>query len=168
MPPDTPDNSLLGRICRYLAYFGGALLLATTPITLYSVLARKFFDSPLTGDFEIVQTAVAACIACFLPYCQLQGGNIVVDFFTTRAGRVTRARMDSLGALLLGGMMFLLGWRGIAGCINVWQNNETTMLMGIPVWIAYAAIIPGFLLTCIVAALDTVRHLRSAKGGRVS
>jgi TRAP-type C4-dicarboxylate transport system permease small subunit len=158
----------LERLCRYVAYLGGALLLATTPVTLASVLSRYFLNSPLMGDFEIVQTAVAACIACFLPYCQVRGSNIIVDFFTTGAGPRTQAAMDSFGAVLLSAMMLLLGWRGALGGLNVHENQEVTMLMGIPVWWAYAAIIPGFLLTCAVALNDAVRHLRRAVSGEPS
>lgn len=155
-------ESTLERICRYLAYFGGGLLLATTPVTLGSVMSRYFLNMPLMGDFEIVQTAVATCIACFLPYCQLKGGNIIVDFFTTGVSKRGQARMDAGGALLLSAMMFLLGWRGIVGGIAIHQNQETTMLMGIPVWIAYAAIVPGFLLTCFVAAYMALKSWRRA------
>jgi TRAP-type C4-dicarboxylate transport system permease small subunit len=153
---------LLERVCRYVAYLGGGLLLATTPVTLASVMSRYFLNRPLMGDFEIVQTAVAACIACFLPYCQIQGGNIIVDFFTTGASERARRLMDSLGAVLLAGMMLLLGWRGALGGAGMFETGETTMLMGIPVWITYAAIVPGFLLTCVVALVGAVRTLRGS------
>ena len=163
MTTDKPESAL-ARICRYMAYFGGCLLLATTPVTLASVLSRYFLNKPLMGDFEIVQTAVAACIACFLPYCQLHGDNIIVDFFTNGASERSKSWMDGLGAVLLATMMLLLGWRGIIGGVSIYQNGETTMLMGIPVWIAYAAIVPGFLLTCLVASLGALRSVRGALG----
>ena len=159
MPTPAQTESLLERVCRYLAIFGGLILLATTPLTLFSVLSRYFFNSPLMGDFEIVQTAVAACIACFLPYCQLQEGNIIVDFFTTRASARAQGLMDSLGAVLVAGMMGLLGWRGVLGGLGVYEAGEVTMLMSIPVWIAYAAIAPGFLLTTLVAVVKAARLL---------
>lgn len=156
----------LDKVCRYLAYFGGVLLLATTPVTLASVLSRYFLNSPLLGDFEIVQTAVAACIACFLPYCQLHGGNIVVDFFTTGASARSQAFMDALGALLLAAMMFLLGWRGAVGGVALYQSGDTTMLMSIPIWIIYAAIVPGFILTCVVALVMAGRSFTTAARGQ--
>lgn len=157
--PDAPE-SLLARFCRYYAMVGGVILLATTPVTLASVLSRYFLNKPLMGDFEIVQAAVAACIACFLPYCQLQGGNIIVDFFTTKASPRTQARLDGMGAILLSAMMMLLGWRGALGGLGMWDTGETTMLMSIPVWITYAAIVPGFILTCIVSLVVATRALR--------
>jgi TRAP-type C4-dicarboxylate transport system permease small subunit len=165
METTEPSESLLERSCRYLAYFGGGLLLATTPVTLASVLSRFFLNRPLMGDFEIVQTAVAACIACFLPYCQIHGDNIIVDFFTTGASKRSQSWMDSFGAVLLASMMLLLGWRGAVGGAGIFQAGETTMLMGIPVWIAYAAIVPGFLLTCLLALIDAGRSMREARGG---
>jgi TRAP-type C4-dicarboxylate transport system permease small subunit len=41
------------------------------------------------------------------------------------------------------------------------------MLMSIPIWITYALIVPGFLLTCLVALVDVRRRLadRGTGGG---
>jgi TRAP-type C4-dicarboxylate transport system permease small subunit len=161
MTVETLPEPLLERVCRYYAIVGGLLLLLTTPVTLASVMSRYFLNKPLMGDFEIVQTSVAACIACFLPWCQLKDGNIIVDFFTTGASPKAQAVMDGVGATLLAAMMGLLGWRGALGGLGVHEYGEVTMLMGIPVWIAYAAIVPGFLLTALVAAVKALRVVRA-------
>ena len=44
----------------------------------------------------------------FMPWCQAKRGNIIVDFFTTRASAGTNALLDRLGALLLAAAMALL------------------------------------------------------------
>lgn len=155
--------SRLERLCEAVALIGGALLLATTLITVASVGLRYFFNSPILGDFEIVQVAVAACIAFFLPYCQLKRGNIIVDFFTAGARPRTRRALDALGALLLAAMALLLGVRGMAGGLSMYGTGDTSMLMGIPVWITYALIVPGLLLTGIVAIVTARQALRDGR-----
>ena len=39
------------------------------------------------------------------------------------------------------------------------------MLMSIPIWITYALIVPGFLLTCFVALVDARRRLATRGTG---
>lgn len=147
----------LDQLCALLALLGGLLLLAAALVTVVSVGARYFLNSPIIGDSEIVQVLVATCIALFLPYCQLRRGNIVVDFFTTGVRPRTRARLDTVGSLLLGAMVLLLGVRAISGTASVYETGDTSMLMGIPIWWAYALIVPGLLLTALVA-LVTARE----------
>jgi hypothetical protein len=50
-----------------------------------------------------------------MPWCQFQRGNIIVDFFTTRASPPTIERLDRFGALILGCAMALLAWRTSIG-----------------------------------------------------
>ena len=151
--------TLLGRLCSALALLGGTVLLGATLVTLASVGSRYFLNDPIVGDFEIVQVAVAVCIALFLPYCQLRRGNIVVDFFTTGVRPRTRNVLDAVGALLLAAMVGLLGVRAAAGAASVHESGDTSMLMGIPLWWTYALIVPGLLLTAVVGVVTARESL---------
>lgn len=153
-----PDDSKLdpvGRVlhwlCKASAAIGGTLLIGIALMTLSSVIGRAFFDKPIQGDYELVKEACAVCVATFLPFCQWQKQNIIVDFFTTRASEKTQSRLDAVGALLLAVAVGLAAWRTGAQALVQRGTGETTMLMGFPVWITYAAMVPGLLLTCIVA-----------------
>ena len=116
-----------------------------------SIVGRTLFSKPITGDFELVQLACAVCVAAFLPYAQLQHSNIIVDFFTVNASHKTRARLDAFGAVLMALVTALVGWRTAVGATVVYANGETSMLMGVPIWISYAMMAPGFMLTAVVS-----------------
>jgi TRAP-type C4-dicarboxylate transport system permease small subunit len=146
-----PVGRLLHWLCKASAAIGGTVLIAIALMTLSSVIGRAFFSTPIQGDFELVKEACAVCVAAFLPYCQWQKANIIVDFFTTKASGRTQARLDAFGALLLAVAVGLAGWRTGAQALIQRGTGETTMLMGFPVWITYACMVPGLLLTCIVA-----------------
>ena len=98
-------------LCMASATIGGVLLIGIGLMTLLSVAGRVLFSHPIQGDVETVQLACAVGLASFLPYTQWQGGNIIVDFFTTRASKRTQRRLDALGALLLGLVAALVCWR---------------------------------------------------------
>lgn len=133
-------------LARALSWFGGCVLIAMLGLSVISVVGRKFFDSPVQGDFELVQLGCAVCVACFLPWCQIEKGHVIVDFFTMRASPRTQAWLDSLGALLLGACAALIAWRLALGTLSVWSNQETTMILGAPVWLGYAPLVPAFAL----------------------
>jgi TRAP-type C4-dicarboxylate transport system permease small subunit len=96
----------------------------------------------------------AVAVAFFLPYCQVTRSNIIVDFFTVRASERTRQVLDGIGALALAGVMALIAWRTLVGTIAIKSSNETSMIMGLPIWHAYALATPALALTAI-AGLHT-------------
>lgn len=142
---------MLRRLCQASALFGGTLLIGIALMTLASVTGRVLWSAPILGDVEVVQLACAVSLACFLPYTQWQGTNIMIDFFTARASAAMRRRLDALGALLLAAAMGLVGWRTAVGSLAAYENQETSMLMSIPLWIPYALMVPGLLLTATVS-----------------
>ena len=163
-PPDAQDGSraarVLGAACRLFAYAGGAILAALTLMVMVSVVGRVF-GRPIQGDFELVQVGSAVALALFLPYCQFQRANIIVDFFTTRASPRTRALLDAFGALLFALALGVVAWRSFAGTIAIAATHETTMIMGMPLWYGYALMTPAFALAALVGAYTALAGLRA-------
>lgn len=147
---DAWKGDVVGRtllvLARALSWFGGSVLIAMLGVSVVSVVGRKFFDSPVQGDFELVQLGCAVCVACFLPWCQIEKGHVIVDFFTLKLSPRARTRLDAIGALLLALCAALLAWRLALGTISVWTNQETTMILGAPIWLGYAPLVPAFAL----------------------
>ena len=54
-------------------------------LTRVSVIGRNLLERTLVGDFELTGVACGMAIDMVLPWCQLRKGNILVDFFTSRA-----------------------------------------------------------------------------------
>lgn len=149
--------AVLGGLARAFAFGGGAILVALTGMAVASITGRALLGRPVPGDFELVQIGCGAAIAAFLPYCQLRRGHIIVDFFTVRAGRRTQSALDTLGALLVALVMAALAWRTAVGMLAVRAAGEVSMIVGFPIWIGYAAIVPSLALAAVVA-LHTARE----------
>lgn len=151
-------------LARAFAFAGGVVLVAMTGMSVVSIAGRTVLGRPLAGDFELVQVGCAVAVAAFLPYCQLRRGNIIVDFFTVRAGPRVQAALDALGALLLAAVMALLAWRTAAGMLTVKAAGEITMIVGFPVWLGYAAIVPSLALTALVGLVTALEALKASRG----
>jgi TRAP-type C4-dicarboxylate transport system permease small subunit len=144
-------SRIMHALSAWVAILGGAILAAIGGLVVTSVTLRALGYQPVQGDFELVQVGLAAAIALLLPWCQLRGGNIIVDFFTTRARIRTQRRLDAFAAVLVALMMALVAWRAAVGAYSAHQNGETTMILGFPIWWSYAAMTPGLALTSVVA-----------------
>lgn len=141
----------LTRIAVAAAYCGGAIVAVIGLMSAISIIGRTFAGKPIIGDFELVEIGTAIAGSLFLPYCQATNGHIIVDFFTLRVGERTRTWLDRFGCLLMAVMFLVVGWRTIAGAMSNYQTNETSMLMGVPIWFGYAGMVPGILLAGVVA-----------------
>lgn len=148
---------LLGKLASLCAILAGVLLTVITLMTCLSVLGRNTTGTTLVGDFELTGVAAGAAVALFLPWCQLQRGNIIVDFFTSRASARTNAALDRLGALVLGLCMALLTWRTVLGGLSAWTTQSTSMMLGFPEWITYTFMVPPLALTACIALWQALR-----------
>jgi TRAP-type C4-dicarboxylate transport system permease small subunit len=155
---------ILDGLARAFALGGGALLVAITGMSVVSIAGRTLLGAPVPGDFELVQVGCGAGIAAFLPYCQLRRGNIIVDFFTVRAPKRVQAALDALGALLLAAVLAVLAWRTAAGMLTLKAAGEVTMIVGFPVWVGYAAIVPSLALAALVGVATAMEAGKAVRG----
>lgn len=157
-------DRVLERLCDACAAIGGLVLIAIAGITVVSVVGRAFFAHPILGDVELVQLGCAVVVACFLPYTQFRQANIIVDFFTTKASATTQRRLDALGTALYTLVLALVCWRVLAGGIAIRETHETSMLMGLPLWIPYILMVPGLALCVVIGLVQTVERLVQPAG----
>ena len=159
--PTDPTGVLLFRLCRAFALAGGLVLVAMMLMSLVSIIGRAVFNQPLPGDYELVQLGCAIAVAAFLPFCQMRGGHVLVDFFTANSRPAVRAALDTLGALLLGLAAAVLTWRLAAGAIGMRVANDQTTILEIPTWWAMALMVPSFALFAAAGFYTAWQHWRS-------
>ena len=158
--PVGPVGGIVHASCRVAAYAGGVFLVAITLMTVVSVVLREIAGRPIPGDFELVEMGCAIAMFAFLPYCQLVGGNVAVEFVTARAPRWLRRTLDAIGCAAYALIAALITWRLTLGGIDIDRYRETTMVLGVPVWWAFMAIVPSVALLAVTAAYTAWRATR--------
>ena len=143
----------LAKLCAILA---GLLLTAITLMTCISLIGRNTTGGTLVGDFELTGVAAGAAIALFMPFCQIQRSNIIVDFFTSRLSPNINSKLDRFGALLLAILFALLAWRTTLGGLNSWSTHSETQILGFPEWTVYVTMVPPFVLTAAIGIYQSV------------
>lgn len=166
--PTGPFGRALAAICRAVAAFGGILLSAAGVLTVVSVMGRYLFNLPVPGDFELVEIASGVAVFCFLPYCQMVRGNVIVDVFTAGAPPRVRAGLDVIGAVALGAIAVLLVWRMTEGGIELRNIGEQTILLEIPRYLVFYPAVLCLVLLVLVSAYTGWLSLRTATRGNAN
>jgi len=126
----------LDLICGAVAMVGAVALLAVMLVIMTSVIGAQF-GKPILGDSEIVDQLTGILVFCFLPYCHLHGGNVMVDFFTrplpTRLNHVLDAVMNLLFAVVAA----VITWRLAVGGISAYSRDQRSMFLNLPEWVVY-------------------------------
>ncbi|MDH5188790.1 MAG: TRAP transporter small permease [Rhodospirillaceae bacterium] len=164
----TAPQNLIGRVLYFLskmaAILGGLLMSGLIVMVVISVIGRYLFSAPIYGDFEMVALGTAIAVFLFLPYCQMQRGNVIIDLFLSWAPKKSQTVLDVVGSLLLAIIAAVLAWRMTLGGFNAVQYNETTYILALPLWWAYPFAILSFgllFLTSIYTAIyDMIRVFR--------
>ena len=158
--PESPLRRAVERPCEVLALVGGLVLVSIALMSAVSILGRALLSRPIQGDYELVQMGCAVFVACCMPLTQIRYGNIIVDFFTTRASERAQSRLDAAGALVVAIVMAVVAWRTAVGTLDMISAGQTTTILGIPTWYTYAGMLPGLVLCAIAALYCTSEKLR--------
>lgn len=102
---------------------------------------------------------IAVAVSLFLPYCQYEKGNAIVDVFTERAPGPVRAGFDALGSPLLGAVALLLAWRLSAGALDLRAYGDESMVLRPPTWWGFLVTVPCFALLAVVSVVTFRRGL---------
>lgn len=149
----------LSAAARAFALLGGVCMGAVALMVAWSIVGRALWARPVPGDVELTQFGIGLAISLGLPWCQLRGGHIAVDFFTQRAPPALNRRLDAAGGLLMAGMAGLLAWRTSIGALAAAGSFETTMILSLPMWWTYAVLAPGLGLAAAIALVQAAQRL---------
>ena len=151
---------MMGVAAHRLALLGGWALGLIVMVTVLSVAGRALFRLPIAGDVELVQFLMALSISCFLPWCQWRHAHVVVGFFTDRFPSGVRHRLTQIGCAGLAMMAGVLAWRTLSAAVSAFSTGQGSMILGLPMWLNTATLVPGLSLMAVIALSQTLRGHR--------
>ena len=160
--PSDPIGHSLFAIGYGLSMAGGLLMVVIALMVVVSIAGRALIAKPIYGDFELVAMGTAISVFLFLPYCHLTRNNVIVDLFLAKAPEKVKIACDVVASVLLAIIATMLVWRSWIGGISMYDVNETTMILSVPVWVAFPFIVGSLSilsLCCIYTAVTDFRRL---------
>jgi TRAP-type C4-dicarboxylate transport system permease small subunit len=163
LPPRGPWGERLYQLSKAFALAGGLVFIALVAMSIVSIVGRKLFSVPVPGDIELMQMGTAVAGAALLPYCEMQGSHLHVDFFTARLSPTAKARLDAIAHALLALVAIVLAWRTAISAISTYESGETTVMLGWPVWWAVALIVPSLALFAVAGGYNSVEDFLASR-----
>ncbi len=140
------------RLAHWTAIFGGIVLVAVTLMVVASVAGRAMIGlglGPVPGDFELVEVGIGVAIFYFLPWCYLRGGHATVDLLYMHMPRWFQKGIDLLSDVAMLLVWLVLTWKLWEGLLEKKEYMETTFILQMPVWWAYALCFVGAVIGCL-------------------
>jgi TRAP-type C4-dicarboxylate transport system permease small subunit len=164
--PTDPVGRVLFQISRTFAIFGGLVLCAMALLTTISVIGRSAISMPVTGDFELIAIGTGVAVFAFLPYCQLVRENVIVDIFMSKTPFKARTFCDFIGNFFYVVIILLMLWRLPLGGIDLYDNDQMTLVLEVPQWWTFPLAILCLILLLVVNIYTTVRSYREFRENR--
>jgi TRAP-type C4-dicarboxylate transport system permease small subunit len=181
-------HHFMGKLARLLAVLGGLVLsfliimtcLSITGRALSSMLHSDIMQSfmpgiasmllatgvgPINGDFELVEAGLAFAIFAFIPLCQIDNAHASVDIFISHFPRLNR-KMQIVIDIIFAVVLILIALKLYEGMQSKYSSGQTTLLLQLPVWWAYAVSLLGAVIAALVAVYIAAVRLTEAFTGR--
>ncbi|MGE0098436.1 MAG: TRAP transporter small permease [Hydrogenophaga sp.] len=150
------------RLAWWSAVTGGLVLVALTLMIVASVSGRALIGvglGPVPGDFELVEVGTAIAVFFFLPWCYLRGGHATVDLLYMHMPAWARKTVVLASDFLMLGLWLLLTWKLWEGMLEKKEYLETTFILLMPIWWAYALCLVGAVIGCLSYLAKTLTEL---------
>lgn len=115
----------------------GLVLILLMLLTTADVAGRYFFNSPISGVFDLTHFAVSIMVYLGLAYCGWRGTHVVIELLYDRlppaARRVLNRVINLAGCTLFG----LISWRTAVQSIDIRDMGEASQMMEVPLFPLY-------------------------------
>ena len=150
------------RIARWAALIGGIVLVGLMLMVVVSVSGRAMIGlglGPVPGDFELIEVGIGVAVFFFMPWCYLRGGHATVDLLYMHMPRWFQKGVDLASDVAMLLVWLVLTWMLWEGMLEKKEYAETTFILQMPVWWAYAWCLVGAVVGCVTYVAKTLTQL---------
>src|SRR5699024_9536265 len=123
------------------------------------VVTRYFFNSAITGAYELTELILALIVFYSLGTTQLKGNNIEIDFFTRKMPQKFQHGLRSITSFVLFLLISLTTWQLFVYTKRVWLFGETKGDLELPLYIFIGSATIGMVAFAFVLLLNSIKLL---------
>jgi len=153
--------TLLAKLNRLLLAVSATALIIIIVVTLADVLSAWLRGRPITGVYEVVETALVYLVFLGIPETFRNDQNITVNVADHFLAPPAIALLRSFGAIIAVCYMALLEWSMISPALDALKFGDFKSESGIPFWFIWAPILLGTAFAIIGSAFVMMRAVRS-------
>jgi TRAP-type C4-dicarboxylate transport system permease small subunit len=141
-----PTNRLVNAteaVANAAAYVAGGTLVLLMLLTTADVVGRYFFNSPISGVFDLTHFAVAIMVYLGLAYCAFQSAHVAIELLFDKLPPVAQGFLERI-INLAGCLLFaVISWRTVVQSLDVRDMGEASQMMEIPYFPLYCLVAFG-------------------------
>ena len=143
-------KSIVSNISRALGLVSMAVILPMMLFVVAAVVARYVFNSPITGDFELVILAAGLIASFSLAYTLVLDGHIRVDIVSSHFPSGLRKALDIVAYVF--GLIFwtVATWRSFVYAMTLRKSNLVSGMLPIPIYPFVFIVALGCAMLCLV------------------
>lgn len=130
----------------------GLALFLMMLLTAVDVFGRYVLGNAITGTNDMTELLMAVIVFLALSYTASSGGHISVEVVTAQLSTKKQYLLKSVTSALSGIVMAVVTWRMVKNAVDVFQQNERTMVLYIQKgpFVCIAAIGCGMLTLALI------------------
>jgi TRAP-type mannitol/chloroaromatic compound transport system permease small subunit len=143
-------NEWAGRLCKWL-------IIPLTVTVVLEVVMRYVFNRPTIWSFELSTFFGGAFFMLIVGAVTLSKRHVVIDIFSAKMSRKTRAVLDIITYMLLYNLLSgVLFWYGAAYAINSWKQHELSWSVWQPPLYPIKTVIPVAAFLMLIQGIAVV------------
>lgn len=168
------DDSLLSRLDRWLlpverfcALISGIAVFSLMFLAAYSVIGRKFFNSPLSGYVDYIEAAMPVIAIMGVSYVQRDGTHIRMDIVVAALKGRALWLVECLTVVIMLVLMMALVWGAWShfdrsfDLTNPLFSRDSSIDIGLPIWPSKLVVPFAFSVLCLRLMLQAVGYGRA-------
>jgi TRAP-type C4-dicarboxylate transport system permease small subunit len=146
-----------------VSIIGMITLILMILLTIAEVIARRFFNSPITGVLSLSSLGLVVFVFLTLAYCAAKGGHVELGIITSLFPKRVQAGIASIMYILTSGILGVAGWQLWLQAIRVQKAGQTYGNLEIVIFpFFYIAALGTFLIALVylVFFLNSLNEVR--------
>lgn len=153
---------------KIMEFMAGAALIISAAIVVLNIVLGKVFGSPLKGTYEMVGLCCCIMASMAIPMGTLMGSHVAVDIVVQAMKPKWQMAFEFFARIvdvLVGCVLTFCTYRFAVGMFDV---QETTQTLGIPVWPFRYLWMLGCILVVVFSVYSMVQIPKKYKGDVLS
>ena len=146
-----------------ISVIGMGVLILMVLLTIIEIIARRFFDAPITGVLSLSSLGLVIFVFLTLAYCAAKGGHVELGILTSIFPKRVQAGIASVMYILTAGILGVAGWQLWVQAMKVQNAGQTSGPLEIVIYpFLYIASL-GTLLVALVYLIFCLNSLSEVR-----
>ncbi|MBW1800341.1 MAG: TRAP transporter small permease [Deltaproteobacteria bacterium] len=149
-------------LSKWLYWAAQVIIALMVILTVTDVFLRYVFNRPIVGSFELTEFLMVFLVFASISYTMAVKGHVYVDLVVSRLPSRVSAVIECIISLLAFLLFALVTWRNFLHAGILWERNDISHELSIPIGPFVYFIALGVAVLCLVLLVQFLQSLAQA------